>query len=529
MDGLLKKILKELIDDYGMGILDDPDRLSQFMEDRCPSCRTGIFRLTFALGHLVKYGWSPQVHLSSKDTSKYVTMLCKNLSFKRSDAEEIMSILKDVTFPYVDDLSDEKVFAATPGNLKRISGGISTKPRTMWMRRKSFYNGLILVVSLIAIAVLFFQIGGQRTPLGDEFRIAFFEHLDGPKAQEGHNRLRAAQLAVELINRQGGIRGYKLKIVGFNTPDNPEEAALYVRDVMKDKSILVMMTGMDYKIIEKIAPIADAIEVPLVVTTKDMMNDSISDGAKPLLYVFSIVNDLSARAKMLAYFAMQGLSGKTIGIIYNSENEMDVAEHDELLRWIKIFGGTVKADIGKTSADGSDYTNAAGAITESGAEQLIIPGGISRIPGVLAQFRTAGFSGPILAEDYTEFPAESHQNVYVANSWWINELSSLDPQIRSVLKDYRSLYNENCPNEDVKSVILAYDGVKWIANSLSNAPGYRGEAIRHALLATRNFQMTHATLSIDPRSHAPLNKSMTLIYCDSSKGIFQKRIRARKD
>ena len=147
----------------------------------------------------------------------------------------------------------------------------------------------------------------------------------------------------------------------------------------------------------------------------------------------------------------------------------------------------------------------------------------------MAQIRSAGFNGPILAEDYTEFSSENHQNVYVANSWWINELSSLDPQIRSVLKDYRSLYNDNCQNEDVKSVVLAYDGVKWIANSLANAPGYRGAAIRHALLATRNFQMTHATLSIDPRSHAPLNKSMTLIYCDSNKGIFQKRIRAIKD
>lgn len=529
MDGLLKKILKELIDDYGIGILDDPDRLSQFMEDRCPSCRTGIFRLTFALGHLVKYGWSPRTHLSSAGTAKYVTMLCKNLSFKKSDAEEIMSILNEVTFLHSDSFSDNNVFAATPGNLKRISGGISNKPRTMWMRRKSFYNGLILVVSLIAITVLFFQIGGQRTPLGDEFRIAFFEHLDGPKAQEGHNRLRAAQLAVELINKQGGIRGYKLKIVGFDTPDKPDEAANYVRNVMKDKSILVMMTGMDNEIVEKIAPIADEIEVPLVVTTKDFINDSIIDGNKPLLYVFSIVNDISARAKMLAYFAMQGLAGKTIGIIYDSENPLDVAEHDELLRWIKIFGGTVKADIGKTSAEGSNYSNAGGAISESGAEQLIIPGAIARIPGVLAQIRSAGFNGPILAEDYTEFSSENHQNVYVANSWWINELSSLDPQIRSVLKDYRSLYNDNCQNEDVKSVVLAYDGVKWIANSLANAPGYRGEAIRHALLATRNFQMTHATLSIDPRSHAPLNKSMTLIYCDSNKGIFQKRIRAIKD
>ena len=84
MDGLLKKILKELIDDYGIGILDDPDRLSQFMEDRCPSCRTGIFRLTFALGHLVKIRPSRhqclvQTNTSAKDENNHSESV--NLAF----------------------------------------------------------------------------------------------------------------------------------------------------------------------------------------------------------------------------------------------------------------------------------------------------------------------------------------------------------------------------------------------------------------------------------------------------------------
>ena len=77
--------------------------------------------------------------------------------------------------------------------------------------------------------------------------------------------------------------------------------------------------------------------------------------------------------------------------------------------------------------------------------------------------------------------------------------------------------------------ILSYDGVMWIAAALQSTPGFRGEAIRHTLLATKNLALTHATLTIDPRSHLPLNKAMAIVFCANDKGIFQRRVRISKD
>ena len=79
----------------------------------------------------------------------------------------------------------------------------------------------------------------------------------------------------------------------------------------------------------------------------------------------------------------------------------------------------------------------------------------------------------------------------------------------------------------MESAILAYDGIRWISNALYQASGYRGEAIRHALLATLNFPAVHATLTIDPRTHGPYNKAMAVVYCPNEKGIFQRRIRTK--
>ena len=526
----IKIVLEKLIEDYGLCILEDPDRLSQFLEARNPSDDAANFRFTFALRYMIRSGWTLNSRLSTKNEMYFRTKLAENLGFSPSDAEDVLRILGQVIKEEMTECKSEdngsEDLVARPGNLRRIVGGISNKPRTMWIRKKSFYNGIVLIAALLAIVVLFFQIGSQRNPVGDEFRIAFFAPMKGEAAQSGHNQLRAAQLAVEQINKQGGIRGYKIKIIGYDLPHNTAEAEVSVSKVMNDKSILVMMTSASQEKARMLSAIADEISVPLVITNSDLTYGAVMKGEKPFLYSFRIANDTDARAKMLAYFAVQGLSSKNTAFLYDPGDETSLKLHESAHRWVKIFGGRVTADISMRMKESSDNPAAMEAITKSGAEVLIIPGKGMDMRSIFRSVRKAGYSQTILAEGYTENLVPENDRTF-AGSWWINEISDLDPQIRSVMKDYRTLYNENLPAYDVEAALLAYDGVRWVANALYNASGYRGEAIRHALLSTKNFPAVHATVTIDPRTHGPLNKAMAVIYCPNEKGIFQRRVRTK--
>lgn len=528
-DGI-KNVLEKLIEDYGICILEDPDRLSQFLEAKNPGESPVNFRLTFALRYLIKSGWTVNTKITNKNETHFRTKLSEHLGFTQQEAEDVLLVLRQsiqedrAECPSKEECTDDLV--AKPGNLRRIAGGISNKPRTMWIRKKSFYNGIVLIAALLAIVVLFFQIGNQRNPVGDEFRVAFFAPMKGSAAQSSHNQLRAAQLAVEQINKQGGIRGYRIKIVGYDLPDGSPEAEQSIRKVMKDESILVMMTPSSEEKAQLMSRIADDISVPLVMTASDLTSGAVMKGEKPYLYAFRIANDTDARAKMLAYFAVQGLSKKDIAFLYDADDETILMLHESALRWVKIFGGRVTADISCQMRESTDHRAAMEAIAKSGAEVLIIPGKQTDIRPLFRFAREAGYRNTVLAEGFTENMAAAGDRTF-SGSWWVNEVSDLDPQIRSVMKDYRTLYNENCPPSDVESAILAYDGVRWIANALYSASGYRGEAIRHSLLSTRNFPAAHATLTIDPRTHGPLNKAMAIVYCPNEKGIFQRRIRTK--
>ena len=527
MNELTKDALRKLIEDYGVAILEDPDRLSQFLEDGYPAGRDENFRVSFALRCLLKFGWTPRGRLTPAAAAQYSAKLSESLGFSAQEAEDVMEILRDVTTPLRAESASEgedDAVIAHPGNLRRITGGISNKPRTMWLRKKSLYNGLILIVSLIVIAVLFLQIGNQRNPVGDEFRIAFFAPMSGASGHLSHNQLRGAQLAVQIINKQGGVRGYKLRIVGYDVPADKARAEAAVRRAMQDRSILVMMTGTGGSSMEMMRDVADEMNVPLVITAPEIAAGALIQEERPSLYAFHTANDTNARAKALAYFARQGLAKKRFALLCASDVPSSSLTHEALLRWIKIFDGEVLADLSFRMKEGAPQPSVYQALEASGADLAVLTGKGLQTAEIISQARSAGLAMPILAEGYiTSYPDEAGNAL--AGSWWVNELSSLDPQIRSLLKEFKNLYNENCQPEDVEAAVLACDGVMWVAHALWQAPGYRGEAIRHALLATRNFPMTHATLTIDPRTHGPLNKAMSIIFCASEKGIFQKRIR----
>lgn len=518
-----KQALRELAAEYGIGILEDTDRLAQFLEDRGGESSEEILRLIFALRYLMKEGWGLRTAREHNDVL-YTDGLIKDLGFTALAAKDIVTTLRSIiaeSAETVEERDDSRVVAVA-GNLCQIAGGVANRPRTMWLRRKSMRNGLVLIAVLAAIAVLFFQIGGQRNPVGDELRIAFLTRMSGPSSQSGLNQLRAVQLAVENINKQGGIRGYKFRVVGFDLPVNSSEAKKSFEAIMRDQSIVSAISGVGGAAGRSICPVADAVSVPLVIAAPDVYIGD--ESGRPFMYVFGIANNSDDRARMMAYFMTQELANKKTAVIYELNKSFTAADRDQFLRRVKSLGGEVVANISFTQRIGAHYTPMVKAVRESGAEVLMFPGRNKRAAAIITALRAGGFTAPIIGENYTETISASAGEA-MAGSWWINEISSLDPQIRSVLREYRSLFNENVPPDDIQEAVLAYDAMIWLAHAFYIASGYRGEAIRHALLSTRNFPMTHATLTIDPRTHGPYKKAMTVIYCEGGTGIFQKRIR----
>ena len=221
----IRDILVEITERYGIKILADPDRLAPFLADRSSLRPEDTFHLTFALRFLLKCGWRPSRREYMKEGADYRASLESQLGFTKEQAAEVMKLinwLMEMEYGGSEGEEETGAVVAVPGNLKKIAGGVANRPRTMRIRKKSLYNGIILIVSLAVLAALFFQIGNQRTPAGDELRIEFFAPMSGPEARLSHVQLQAAQFAVKRANSRDVARGqYKLQILSLSTRRTP--------------------------------------------------------------------------------------------------------------------------------------------------------------------------------------------------------------------------------------------------------------------------------------------------------------------
>ncbi len=521
--------LKELVQEYGVAILGDPDRLSQFLEgDTSEKNENEIFNLTFALHSIIRSGWTPHAEHNDVKRNLYIKRLHEDLAYNEKDAADFINALDMVISQNGFADTETDAIVAHPGNLRRISGGIANNPRTGGFRKKALYNGIILFAAFLAIILLFSQIARQNMPESNEFRIAFFAPLSGDVSQYWHRQLKAAQLAVERVNSEGGVRGFKLKLIGYDVPDDPQKVAKTVEKIMKDKNLLVMLTGLSGKSAKKLAELADRMEIPLLLSCPELTKDCVTDEAeKPYLYSFRISNIPAETAQLMAYYAKKGLGARKVALYYNENDKYSVEACEELQKRLNKYSCRIVAALSYTNQD-ADYTLALKTIKAAKVDVLILPGNTKYISNMLQQAKTVDFNGKILGANFYQ-DKDVNPEECIENSWWINRLERNDPQIMSVLKAYKQLYNEACPSAEIESAMLMYDSVRWIAAAFYRAPGYRGEAVRHGLLSTRNLALTHATVTTDPRTHGPLDKACALVKTSGCKGIFQRRLSLKTD
>ncbi|MDR3321476.1 MAG: ABC transporter substrate-binding protein [Synergistaceae bacterium] len=521
-------VARELVQIYGISLLEDPERLGQLLEDKCGDSRHEIFLLSFALRDIMRRGPLPDAAEFGERRELVVAGFCDNLGFSQSSAlwaaDAISAILSDgasVSHPsgklearrgFLDDLDD-------------VDDEIAKRPRTAHLRKKAFRNGFLLLGIMALFVGLFVRITDTRVVAADEHRLLFLAHLSGADAAQGHVRLKGAQLAADQVNSGGGVKGMTLRINAHDVPQNPEEAVSLVEALLKDRRVTAMISCCNDRVNQSLAALADKYELPLIATESGLLGVTMASDERPWLYSFRMSFDDSYSGRIMAYFMTQGLGRKRSALIFHATDKRSVAARDSFVEENEAFGGYVvyESSVGARGLRASD----AAEIILSGAEAVIMAcGPDSGMARAAEALREAGFDGPILGTGYDEL-LRSEAGSAIDNSWWILHASPDDPQLMSFRSSYRDKYNEQILWNDFAGTILAYDSVMWMADVLFRSPGFQGEALRHSLLSTRNLALTHATLTVDPRTHAPWNKAVALIYCSEGGKKFQKRFRPK--
>src|SRR5207248_11288498 len=93
--------------------------------------------------------------------------------------------------------------------------------------------GAMLAAALAAL--------GAGSAAGHYLPLGYLPSGAGPFATFSKTNEIAAQIAIDEINAAGGIAGKRLRIVGFDTAGQPDQAVLGVRKLADDDKVLAIM------------------------------------------------------------------------------------------------------------------------------------------------------------------------------------------------------------------------------------------------------------------------------------------------
>jgi len=241
-----------------------------------------------------------------------------------------------------------------------------------------------LIASAAVLAAALSLTGPVQAQGKEPLRFGLAMPLTGSQALFGADQAKAAQWAVEDINKAGGIDGRQLEMVLLDTQADPRLGINAVNRLINVDKVPVFGTAWS-AVVKAVAPIANRSSVlGLSVGANSPEIARLGD----YIYTTYPLADVDVRAQ--AKYARETLGKKRAAVLY-IHNDSGVEGAQIYRDAFKELGGEVVA-YEAYDAQSTDYTGALLKVRTSNPDIVHIQGLVSDLPQVVAQMRQLGLT-----------------------------------------------------------------------------------------------------------------------------------------
>jgi branched-chain amino acid transport system substrate-binding protein len=183
------------------------------------------------------------------------------------------------------------------------------------MRTRSSYRSrwsAIALWSLVGIVLVMPQLVESKMA-GNDVKIGFACGMTGSCRDWCKNNLIAVEMAIEEINKTGGIDGVPLKVVVGDTASNPAEAANVVRKLAMDDKVLVIQGPFYSSECEVAFPVANELKVPVI----SQASSKPGIGAANRPYAFRNCPDEATAARPAVKKFIEKYNIKSVAVVHD--------------------------------------------------------------------------------------------------------------------------------------------------------------------------------------------------------------------
>lgn len=376
------------------------------------------------------------------------------------------------------------------------------------------------VLALLALIIVVFAAGTAMA--AEPIKIGYLAALTGDYAQYGITEVNMAKLVVGDINAKGGILGRKIELIPYDTKTRNEDAVNAVRRMIESDKVCAIVGANSSGINIATAPIVAKGKTPQISTVGTNPFVTVDNKGKVRPYSFRICFTDPYQGALAADLAYNDLKKTKAAILYNVGSDYAQGLREFFVKDYEKLGGKIVADEGFRETD-VDFRAQLTTIKNSGADLLFLPGMGKDMALAIKQAQELGLKATIIGGDgYAEFMNEI-AGPAMKGTFWVNHTYLDDPEMAPIFARYKEVYKDDC--KEFVNGTMAYDAMYWLIDAIKRAGKADGQAIAKALEETKGLKLHHATLTIDPATHNPINKAGIILKVgDDLKTKFYKKV-----
>ncbi|HEX8650202.1 MAG TPA: ABC transporter substrate-binding protein [Pyrinomonadaceae bacterium] len=358
--------------------------------------------------------------------------------------------------------------------------------------------------------------GNQRASDTGAILIGYYGDMSGRTSNFGQSTKNGAVMAVDELNRAGGIGGRQIQLLVEDDQGRPEQAATVVTKFINQDRVHALLGEVASGNTLAAAPKAQAARIPMV--TPSSTADSVTEVGD---YIFRVCYTDSFQGEAMAKFAANTLKARRAAILldFNSPYSRGLTQvfKDNFTK----LGGEVVTEQSYTQGD-RDYKGQLTTIRPFNPDVIFIPGYYGEVGVIAKQAKELGITQPLLGTDGWDAPQLFELGGAALNGSYMSNHYSVDdpaPAIQKFVAAYKAYYGGAAPDA---LAALGYDAMNVLADAIRRAGTTDGPKLREAIAQTTNFAGVTGTISINAQRNAI--KPIVVLRLENGRYVYQETI-----